>query len=275
MLTTKKNELHVINSFNDLMKDTKEKQKINKMVKQYSSDYFMSKLADTELEDNKTNLDMFEELSSHYQKYAYIITRNIIDKIKEENSEIEEYYDGSIDDKGFQVVKTKRVFDKNKFGENFAESLEEEINNLVVEDYFKNLNKTLESYNFNTKIQKMKEKQQRDNIESKEEEIEDIIVNEIRSTYNYYESTNNSKEDILYNFKHNSIVINSMLQRIISRVKDTLEVDITKKDVDKALRIEIKEFVKFKELEGNEEDIKIPLGWKAYAITKFIDKMIK
>lgn len=277
MLTTKKNELHVINSFNDLMKDTQEKQKINQMVKQYSYDYFMKKLSDSELEDNKDNIDVFEELSNRYQKYSYVIARNIFDKIKEENSEEEEYYDGSYDRNGFQITKTRKVFKRDSFGKDFADSLEEELTNLVVDSYFKNLDKALDSYKFNVKLRQMKEREQNKVIKSKSEDIEKCIVNEIKDTYNYYINRNNSKEDILYNFKYNSEVINSMFTRVISKIDYDLDLKIEKKDIETKMNKEIKQFVRLKELEEDEEDEggKIPLGWKAYAITKFINKMFK
>lgn len=277
MLTTKKNELHVINSFNDLMKDTQEKQKINQMVKQYSYDYFMSKLSDSELEDNKDNIDVFEELSNRYQKYSYVIARNIFDKIKEENSEEEEYYDGSYDRNGFQITKTRKVFKRDSFGKGFADSLEEELTNLVVDSYFKNLDKALDSYKFNVKLRQMKEREQNKVIKSKSEDIEKCIVNEIKDTYNYYINRKNSKEDILYNFKYNSEVINSMFTRVISKIDYDLDLKIEKKDIETKMNKEIKQFVRLKELEEDEEDEsgKIPLGWKAYAITKFINKMFK
>lgn len=277
MLTTKKNELHVINSFNDLMKDSKEKQKINAMVKQYSYDFFMKKLSDSELENSKDSIDVLEELSNHYQKYSYVIARNIFNKIKEENSEDDEYYDGSYDRNGFQITKTRKIFKRDTFGKDFGDSLEEELTNLVVDSYFKNLDKALDSYKFNVKLQQMKEKEQKKSIKSKSEEIEKYIVNEIKDTYNYYINKNNSKEDILYNFKYNSNVINSMFTRIILKANSELEIRLEKKDIESKLNKELKRFVRFKELEEDEEEEnnKIPLGWKAFAITKLIDKLFK
>ena len=271
MLTTKKNELHIINSFNDLMKDTKEKQKIEKMVKEYSYDFFMGKL------EGSSDLDMLEELSSNYQKYAFVIARHIFNQIKEENYEIEEYYDGSYDRNGFQITKTRKIFKRDSFGKDFANSLEEELINLVVEDYFKNLNKALEKHNFDIKIQKMKDKQEKDNIAKKQEEIEDIIANEVKETYKYYIEHREDKEDILYNFKYNQEVINSMFARVISNIESELDIKIRKKDIESKINKEIKRFVKFKELEDDDddEDDKIPMGWKAFAITKIINKLFK
>lgn len=279
MITTKRTELEVINSFNDLMKDSKEKQKINEMIKQYSNNYFMSKLADCELEDNKTSLDVFEELSSHYQKYAYIITRDIASKIKEENGYEEDYYDGTIDSNGFKIAKTRIVFDRRKFGENFGDNLEESLNDLVVSDYFKNLNKALESYNFNAKIKRMKEKEQqssfkasiRDNLDK----IDYYIKNEIKAAYSYYIRQGNDKEDIIYNFRYNSTVIDSMLYKIKSNIKNDLGLVVETKDIEGKLKRELNQFTKLKEKEEDDSDPKIPLGWKAYAITKFINKMFK
>lgn len=271
MITTKRTELNVINSFNDLMKDSKEKQKINQMVKQYSSSYFMSKLEDS------SSLDMFEELSTRYQKYGYIITKNIIKDIIKENGYEEEYYDGAIDKNGFQIAKKRMVFDKRKFGDSFGDSLEEELNNLVIDDYFKNLNKALERYNFNLKIEKMKEKQQKDVLKSKQEQLDLLIADEVKETYSYYINHDEDKDDILYNFKYNADVITSMFERIAMKAESKLSVKISKQDIETKLNKEIKQFVRFKELEDDEDDegVKIPLGWKAYAITKFINKMFK
>lgn len=276
MITTKQNELHIINSFNDLIKDTKEKQNINRLVKQYSSDYFMEKLSDAELEDGLDNLDIFKELSQHYQKYAYIITRRIFDRLKEENSSIEEYYDGTVNEKGAQVKKERQVFDKNRFGEEFAASLEEELNNLVVEDYFKNLNKTLEVHNFNTKIQKLEKDRKKKDIECNRAEIENIIYNDIESTYDYYKRKGD-KRTILYNLKHNRNVVNYLLELSRENINKQLGIEIKRADLKKMYNELLDMFIsmKDKEEEDKDDDSKIPLGWKAYAITKFIDKMLK
>ncbi len=272
MITTKRSELEVINSFNDLMKDTKEKQRINKLVKQYSNEYFMSKLSVSDLANT------LKELTNHYQKYAYIITGNIIDKIKEENVYEEEYYDGSIDHTtGKQTIKKKKVFDKSKYGDNFEEDLEEELNNLVVEDYFKNLNKALEVFNFKKKVRLMEIEEERNKVKDKTEEINKYITKEIKETYNYYISKEEDKEDILYNFKYNTDVINSIFTRIIMKVEHDLGIKIQKEDISSKLNKELKLFIKLKEQEEDDEEdnSKIPMGWKAYAITKFINKMFK
>lgn len=271
MITTKRNELEVINSFNDLMKDTKEKQRINKLVKQYSNEYFMEKLNDSDL------VDTLQELSTHYQKYAYVIVRRIKADIIDEYCTDEEYYDGSTDNTGRQITKTRRVIDTKKVGKNFEEGLEEELTSLVVEDYFKNLDKALEVYKFNSKIEKMKEQEEKKKLKTRLSEIDNYITREIKETYNYYINKGEEKEDILYNFKYNTEVINSMFTRVIMKVDHDLGIKIQKEDISSKLNKELKLFIKFKEDsdEDDEEDIKIPMGWKAFAITKFINKMFK
>ncbi len=282
MITTKRNELEVINSFNDLMKDTKEKQKINKLVKQYSNEYFMEKLSDADLEDNIDPFDIFQELSSHYQKYAFEIAKRVKEEVIDKYRIDEEYYDGyrnwekdSCDNKGFQVAKTRRIIDTKKVGENFEEDLEEELINLVIEDYFKNLNKALEIYNFNTKIEKLKKNDNSKRLNSSKEDIKNIIYNNIESTYNYY-SKKDDKETILYNFRYNRQVINYLLENILSDIHEQLEIRAGREDIESLFTKEINMFIKLKEKERVEEkETNIPLGWKAYAITKFIDKILK
>lgn len=271
MLTTKRNELEVINSFNDLMKDTKQKQRINKLVKQYSNEYFMGKLNDSDI------VDTLQELSTHYQKYAYVIVRRIKANIIDEYCTDEEYYDGSIDNTGRQIAKKRRVIDTKKVGKNFEEDLEEELTSLVVEDYFKNLDKALEVYKFNLKVEKMKAQKEIDKLQTRYNEIDSYIIEEIKETYNYYINKGEEKEDILYNFKYNTDVINSMFTRIAMKFDNKLGIKINKQNIETKLNKELKLFIKLKENEEDtdEEKSKIPSGWKAFAITKFINKMFK
>ena len=270
MITTKRNELEVINSFNDLMKDTKQKQRINKLVKQYSNQYFMEKLNDSDI------VDTLQELSTHYQKYAYVIVRRIKADIIDEYCRDDEYYDGSIDNTGRQIAKKRRVIDTKKVGKNFEEDLEEELTDLVVEDYFKNLDKALEVYKFNLKVEKMKAQKEINKLRTRYNEIDSYIIEEIKETYNYYISKGEEKEDILYNFKYNTDVINSMFTRIAMKFDNKLGIKINKQNIETKLNKELKLFIKLKENEEDtDEDVKIPMGWKAYAITKFINKMFK
>jgi hypothetical protein len=275
MITTKRNELEVINSFNDLIKDTKEKQRINKLVKQYSNDYFMEKLSESELKDNVEVLDELQELSSHYQKYAYIIARRIKADIIDEYCIDEEYYDGSFDSNGFQVVKKRRVIDTRKAGQNFEEDLEEELNNLVVEDYFKNLNKTLEIYNFNNKLGKIKETQSKRTIKNNSNKIENIIYNELKETYNYYKEKGNSNYTIVRNFKTNKEVIDYLYNNILGSIKTELDIEVNKDNIKAMFNEELRRFLQAIDTRNDEEESKIPMGWKFYAATKFIDNLFK
>lgn len=273
MIATKKAELHIINDFTDLMKDTKERQRINKLIKQFSYEYFMNKLSDTELENDKTIFDTFQDLATHNQKYSYIITRNIKDKIIDDYSYEEEYYDGSYTREG-QLAKKRKVLDRNKVGKDFGESLEEELNNLVLEDYFKNLNKALETYNFNNKIENLKERAKARTLKNSSEEIDKIIEDNIRGLYNHYKESKNTNYQIVYAFKNDREVIDFLYNIILSSIKEELDIVLSKADIETRVEKEIKRFTSSINVKEQEED-KIPLGWKAFALTEFINKLLK
>ena len=278
MIATKKNELHIIDSFNDLMKDTKEKQRINKLVKQSSWEYIMNKLSDCELEDNQTIYDVLQDLSMHNQKYSYIITRDIKEKILDDYSYEEEYYDGSYCRKG-QVTKTRKVLDRNRVGKDFGESLEEEINNLVLEDYYKNLNKALETYSFNNKIEKLKEKDKEKKIKDNLEEIEEIIDYNVNGLYQHYKSKGNTDYEIACAYKNDKGILNYLYNKILCSISEDLGIELTKSDIESKVEKEIKRLINSldvkKPKEVKKEETKVPFGWKAYAITKFIDDLLK
>jgi hypothetical protein len=278
MITTKKTELSVINNFSDLIKDTKEKQRINKLVKQLSWEYFMNKLSDSELEDNQTIYNILQDLSTHNQKYSYIITKKIKEKILDDYSYEEEYYDGSYCRKG-QITKTRKVLDRNRVGKDFGESLEEEINNLVLDDYYKNLNKALETYNFNNKIEKLKEKDKDRKLRDNLEEIEEIIERHVNGVYKHYKEKGNTDYEIAWAYRNNKEVIRCLYDIILCSISEDLGIELAKGDIESKVEKEIKRFVSSldvkKPKEVKKEETKVPFGWKAYAITKFIDDLLK
>lgn len=274
MLTTKRNELEVINSFNDLMKDTKEKQKINKLIREISREYFTKKIYD--IEEEQDNLNIILDLSKHYNLHSYRIAKKIEQELKDEYCYIEDYYDGSIDETGRKITKQRYVYDDSRFGKNFGTDLVEDINNLVIEDYFKNLEKALEMYKFNSKIEKMKETVKKKSIKDNSSEIEDIIHKELKETYNYYKEKGKSNYTIVRNFKTNKEVIDYLYNNILGSIKTELDIETNKDSIKTIFNEELRRFLQtIDTTDDEEEESKIPMGWKFYAATKFIDNLFK
>ena len=293
MLATKKSELYIINDFNDLMKDTKEKQRINKLVRQYSYEFFMGKLSDADLENDKTIFDVMEDLSWHNEKYAYLITKEIVDKILDDYSYEEEYYDSydigsndftykiekdAIDNKGLQITKKRKVLNRNKVGKDFGDSLEDSINDLVLADYYKNLNRTLETHNFNNKINNLKEKDNKKRIKECSSSIENIIDCNIRGLYQHYKQNGHTNYSISQAFQYDMEFINYLYKKILDSIKEDLDIILYKSDIETMFNKEMKLFLKtieIKQTKVDNQNEKIPLGWKCFAITEFINRLFK
>lgn len=285
MIATKKNELHIIDSFNDLMKDTKEKQRISSMIKRETSYYFNEYISERVDIIGDSFIQAYKDLSSHYQKHSYNITKKIANILIDENSTIEEYYDGSYNSKGQQVVKERKVIDRNKVSENFKDTIEEDVLELVLENYFKILNKSLEQNSFNSKLDSMEKKSKKDIIEDNEEDIRVEIKDIIEDLVKHYRVADNmTTKDLIANLKNNKEIKEWLYKKILGSIKDNYDIEAKQSDVKQLLESELKkeiqdltlqDYVEQQEETVEEEPFKIPLGWKAFAITKFIDKMFK
>ena len=136
MIANKHTELRLVSNLNDLLEDSKQKQNINKKIHKHTYEYMMRYVSNNDIE-NKDIYDMLDELSSSYQRHSYKIAKEIKEEILEENGEEIEIYETI---NGKQVEKKELFLNPKKFTQEFKDNLEEELNDLVVDNYFKELN---------------------------------------------------------------------------------------------------------------------------------------
>lgn len=254
MIANKHTELRLVSNLNDLLEDSKTRQDVNKKIHKHTFNYIMTYVSDNDLED-KTIYDKLEEISSSYQKHCYKIAKLVKEEILEENGEeIDNYYD-SDDKRGYysdteeRQVKKEIYLNPDKFTQEFQDNLEEELANLVVENFFKELNNVIKVFEFNDKINNSKKRHKKKLIEDNKMEIDYIMTTRLQMMYEHYlGETNGNAQLVIDNFKLVQRIKNMLLNDILMVINDYLDNEqVNKEDIETLFNKHLNAFVKEKQ----------------------------
>jgi hypothetical protein len=268
MIANKHTEMRIFSNLNELIENGLSKQELTQKIHRFTYDYLMEYIDIQRTEEGRELFDIFEELGD-YHLHTLEIAKRIRDNIL-----------GSID-----------YLDPKKYTKAYKSDLLEDIENKVVDNYFKELNGIIDVFDYMNKIDKLKKKDKKKQLEDNIEDIEFIVSSRIRKAYeSYMENNDNDMQKVIDNFELVEWVREDILQDILSSINEYFEndLDIKKSDIESIFNKKMKAFIKEKqgvinakqkEVYGEQvqinNTIKIPKTVKLYAISKIWEDITK
>ena len=279
MIANKDTELRLISNLNDLLEDSKERQEINKKIHKHTFNYMMGYVSDCELEDNIDMYDKLEELSNNFNVHSWEIAKLIKNEILEENGdEIDVYVDETN-----RETKKELYLNPKKFTKDFKVNLLEDINNLIVDDYFKELDRVIKVLTSKDKIDKLRKKNNQEAFKDNKIEIENIINDRLERYYQSYVNRGYNASLILTNINNNRDFIDEITQNSINGVCNALDLERSTTNINNIVNLSEKlrkAFVRDKKSilgvsATNKVQVEVPKYVKWYAISKIFKDMTK
>lgn len=251
MIANKHTEVRLMSNLNDLLEDSKKRQDLNKKIHKHTFEYIMTYVSDNDIED-KSIYDKLEELATHYQTHCYKLAKEIKDEILKENGEeleiIREGFDG-YDRNSFRCQKVeKEIFlDPKIFSQDFKDNLQEELSDLIIDNYWKELDNVSKIYEYRKKIENAKDKNAKYNTEKNKDLIHSLVRKRIESSYRYcFNRSYGDTRLVLFNFETVYEVREELFKEVVKYVKEQLGEDINSSIIRNIYEKTLNSFIKEK-----------------------------
>lgn len=222
MIANKHTEMRIFSNLNDLIENGLSKQELTQKIHRFTYDYLMEYIDIQRTEEGRELFDIFEELGD-YHLHTLEIAKRIRDNIL-----------GSID-----------YLDPKKYTKAYKSDLLEDIENKVVDNYFKELDNVIKVFEYNKKIDKLKKKDKKKQLEDNIEDIEYLIKARINKAFEFYlKQADGNAKLVIDNFDMVQDVIEDVFNDVLASIHNGVDDSIKKKDIEKLFEKHLKAFIK-------------------------------
>lgn len=267
MIANKHTEMRIFSNLNDLIENGLSKQELTQKIHRYTYDYLMEYIDIQRTEEGRELFDIFEELGD-YHLHTLEIAKRIRDNIL-----------GSID-----------YLDPKIYTKEYKSDLLEDIENKVVDNYFKELNNVINNFEYIKKIDNLRRKERKNIVEENKDDIKFLINARINKAYEFYlNKANGNAKLVIDNFSLVQEIIDDVFDDVLSSIHEGVDESITKSDIESMFIKQLKAFVKEQKalitpeehqeqpptVIVQEKNVKIPKSVIAYGIAKIWEDITK
>ena len=269
MIANKHTELRIYDNLNNLLQSALDEKEYKKKIENSIFKYIREYIDDNQYD--KGILDIFDDLSSNYQKHCYNISKRVENNIFEEKSET-------------------NYLNPNVYTEEFRETLREELTDKIIERYFRELTIQENVYNHKNKINALRKREQKNIIDNNKDEIKFLINARINKAFEFYlNKANGDAKLVIDNFDYTQDIIDDIFDDVIESVRDSIDENITKSDIESMFNKQLKIFIRQTKAattpisyppqddiqQPQKVEIQVPKSLMAYGIAKIWEDITK